>query len=93
MKSSSPTKSSGATSLSPIGSAFMYKKASSKNHGNNVLVSSERTDLCQITNTTFYYIRSSIYSKNSLKSMGGFRVQLLLAENTWNTHYTIEKNN
>ena len=46
----SPTSDSGATSLPPIGSAFMYMETSSSNHGHNmVFVSWERTDIIQIT--------------------------------------------
>ena len=53
-KTNSPTGSSGATSLPPIGSAFMYIETSSGNNGENVFVSFERTDIIQITNITFY---------------------------------------
>ena len=53
-KASSPTGDSGATSLPPIGSAFMYIETSIGNHGHNrVFVSWERTDIIQITNITF----------------------------------------
>ena len=53
-KTNSPTVDSGATSLPPIGSAFMYIETSSSNHGHNrVFVSWERTDIIQITNITF----------------------------------------
>ena len=57
-KTNNPTSDSGATSLPPIGSAFMYRETSSSNHGHNrVFVSWERTDVIQITNITFYYNR------------------------------------
>ena len=36
-KSNSPTGDSGATTLPPIGIAFMYIETSSGNHGKNVL--------------------------------------------------------
>ena len=50
----SPTGYSGATTLPPIGNAFMYIETSSNNHGNEkVFVSWERTDIIQITNLTF----------------------------------------
>ena len=52
-KTNSPTGFSGATSLSPIIDAFMYIETSSNNHGLNVFVSWERTDIIQISNTTF----------------------------------------
>ena len=77
-KTNSPTGDSGATSLPPIGTAFMYIETSSGNNGNNVFVSFERIDNIQITNITFYYSRFSILTNNSLKSMGRFRIQLLL---------------
>ena len=52
-KTSSPTGQSGATSLPPIGTSFMFIETSSGGHGNNVYVSFERTDIRQITNITF----------------------------------------
>ena len=50
----------------------------------------ERTDIIQISNLTFYYIRYS--SEGTHKSMGRFRIQLLLNDNTWSTGYNIPKN-
>ena len=92
-KTDSPTGDSGATSLPPIGNAFMYIETSSGNHGNNVFCSFERTDIIQITNIAFYlFNRFSILTNDSLKSMGRFRIQLLLEDNTWSTEYTIAKN-
>ena len=91
-KTSNPTGFSGATSLSPIGDAFMYIETSSNNHGSNVFVSWERTDIIQISNITFYYNRFSILTNDNLKNMGRFRIQLLLDDNTWSTQYTIDKN-
>ena len=91
-KTNSPTGFSGATSLSPIGDAFMYIETSSNNHGPNVFVSWEGTDIIQISNITFYYNRFSILTNDNLKSMGRFRIQLLLEDDTWSTQYTIDKN-
>ena len=91
-KTNSPTGFSGATSLSPIGDAFMYVETSSNNHGSNVFLSWERTDIIQISNITFYYNRFSISTNDNLKNMGRFRIQLLLDDNTWSTQYTIDKN-
>ena len=90
-KTHSPTSHSGATGLSPIGDSFMYIETSSNNHGNNVFISFERTDIIQISNITFYYNRFSILKNDSLESMGRFRIQLL-ENNTWSTQYTIAKN-
>ena len=90
-KRNSPTGSSGATGLPPIGNAFMFIETSSNNHGNNVFVSFERTDIIQITNITFCYNRFSTSDVN-LRTMGRFRIQLLLQNNIWTTHYTINKN-
>ena len=87
----SPTSQSGATILPPIGDSFMYIETSGDNHGDGVYVSFERTDILQITNITFYYNRFSILTFNSLKSMGRFRIQLLLDDNTWSTRYNIPK--
>ena len=90
-KTNSPTANSGATSIPPIGNSFMYIETTSNNHGNNVFVSWERTDIIQITNITFYYNRFSISDIN-FRSMGRFRIQLLLDDNVWTTQYTIAKN-
>ena len=89
---SPPTPDTGASTLPPIGSSYMYVESSSNNHGDNVFVSWERTDIIQITNISFYYNRFSILTNDSLKSMGRFRIQLLLEDNTWSTQYTIDKN-
>ena len=71
----------------------MYNETSSNNHGHErVFVSFERTDIIQISNITFYYNRFSILTNDSLKSMGRFRIQLLLEDNTWGTRYNIPKN-
>ena len=88
-KTNSPNSDSGATSLPPVGNAFMYIETSSNNHGNNVFCSFERTDVIQITNITFYYNRLSILTNDILKSMGRFRIQLLLEVDTWSTNYII----
>ena len=91
-KTNSPTGDSGATSLPPIGSAFMYIKTSSNNHGSNVFVSWERTDIIQITNKMFYYNKFSILTNDNSKSMGRFRNHLLLEFTTWIIRYNIHKN-
>ena len=70
----------------------MYLGTSSNNHGNNDFVSSERTDIIQVSNITFYHNRFSILTKDSLKSVGRFRIQLLSEDNTWSTRYNIPKN-
>ena len=91
-KTNSPTGYSGATSLPPIGTAFMYFETSGGNYGINVFCSFERTDIIQITNITFYFNRFSILTNDNIKSMGSFRIQLQLEDNTWSTQYTIPKN-
>ena len=88
----SPTPDSGSTILPPIGNSFMYIETSSNNHGNDVFVSFERTDIIQISNIIFYYNRFSILTNDNLKSMGRFRIQLFLEDDTWSTQYTIPKN-
>ena len=88
----SPTGDSGATSLLPLGNAFMYIETSSGNHGNNVFCKFDRTDIIQITNIYLYYNRFSILTNDKSKAMGRFRIQLLLEDNTWSTQYTIAKN-
>ena len=69
----------------------MYIETSSKNHGNNGFVSFERTDFIQISIITFCYNRFSKLTNDSLKSMGRFRIQLLLEVDTWLTRYNIPK--
>ena len=56
-KTNIPSSHSGATALPPIGSALMYIQTNSSNHGRNVFVSWERTDIIQITNIRFHYNR------------------------------------
>ena len=69
----------------------MCMETSSNNHGNIVFVSIEQTDIFKNSNKTFYYNRLSILTNDSLKSMGCFRFQLLLEDNTWTTQYIIAK--
>ena len=91
-KTNSPTGYSGAISLPPIGSAFMYIETSSNNYGHErVFVSFERTDIIQISKISFYYNRFSILTNESKKSMGRFRIHFLLEDNTWSTRYNIPK--
>ena len=70
----------------------MYIETSSWNHGDNVFVSFERTDINQISNLTISYNRFSILTNSSLKSLGRFTIHLLLEDNIWSTQYTIVKN-
>ena len=91
-KTHCPTGYSGATSLPPIGNSFMYIETSLNYHGNNVFVSFERMDIIRVNNITFYYNRFSILTNNFKKSMGRFRIELLLEDNTWSTQYTLAKN-
>ena len=70
----------------------MYIETSTNNHGHErVFVSFERTDIIQISNKTLYYNRYSILTNDSLKSMGRFRIQILLEDNTWSARYNIPK--
>ena len=90
-KSFSSTNHSGATSIPPVGNSFIFVDTSSNNHGNNVFVSFERTDNIQVTNVTFLYNRFSILTNKPLKSMGRFRLRLLLEDYTWSILYNIPK--
>ena len=69
----------------------MYIETSSNNIGKNVFLFLERTDVTQISNITFYYNRFSIFTIDSIKSMGHFGFQFFLADNTWSTRYNIAK--
>ena len=91
-KTNSPTSYSGARSLPPKVNSFMYIETYSNNHGNNVFVSFERTDLIQVSKITFYYNRFSILTNDSLKTTGNFKIQLSLADITWSTGKNIPKN-
>ena len=94
-KTISPTGHSGATKLPSIGNSFMYIETSSNNNGHErVFARWERTDIIQISNNnnTFYYNRFSILNNDFKKSMGRFRIQLLLEDNTCNTRYNLPKN-
>ena len=88
----SPENFSGGTSLPPIGKSFMYIETSSDSHGTNVFVSFERTDNVQVPNITSYYNRFSSLTDNFLKTVGRFRIQLLVEDNLRSTQYTIPEN-
>ena len=90
-KTNSPIVCSGAISLPPICNSFMYIETSTNNHGNNVFLSWERTDIIQTSDITLYYNRFSNLTNDSLKSMGRFRIQLILLVITWTTIYKIPK--
>ena len=90
-KTTSQTGESGATTLPPIGTAFMYFETTGGNKGSGVFASFERSDIIQISNITFYYNRFSI-SDNNFSSMSRFRIQLLLNDDIWETQCTIAKN-
>ena len=78
-KTNSPTSSSGATNILPLGTCFMFIETSSNNHNSsndNVLVSFEKTDLRNISNKTFYCNRYSISTADK-RNLGKFEIQLL----------------
>ena len=71
----------------------MYNETSSNISGSdNVFYSFGRTDIIQITNINFSYNRFSISTNDSFKLLGRFRIQHLLAANTWSTRYNTPKN-
>ena len=76
-KNSSTTSKSGATLTPLIWDSFKYIETSSGNHGENVFVSWERSDVIQISKITLYCNGFSFLTKDSLKSMGRFGIQLL----------------
>ena len=88
-KANSPLGISGATSLPPIGDSLMYIETSSNNNGDNLFCSFERTGIIQIAKITFCYNR---FSAGGTKSMGRFRIQMLLDDITWSARYDIPKN-
>ena len=71
----------------------MYIETRSNNHGHErVFVSFERTDIIQISNITFPFNSFSFLANIFKKSVGRFRIQLLLEDNTWSTRYKIPEN-
>ena len=60
----------------------MQIETSSIIHCRNDFVTFERTDFIQFSNITFSYNIFSNLTIDSLKSMGRFRIQLLLEDNT-----------
>ena len=92
LKTNSATGHSRATILPPIGDSFMYIETISINHGNGVFVSFERSENFRIGNISFYCNRYLVLTNNSLKAMGRFGIQLLIANNTWSTRYKVPKN-
>ena len=91
-KTSSPSSESGAAVLLPIGNNFLYLETSSKIQTNSAYVILERTDIIQITNFSFYYNTYSIRTNDSIKSIGRFRIHLLLGDNTCSTENYMAKN-
>ena len=70
----------------------MYIETSSNNRGSNVVVRFEQTGIIQITNITFYSNRFSILNNDSLKSIGRFKIKLLLEDKSWSMRYNTPKN-
>ena len=92
-KTNSPTSQSGATSLPPIGTCFMYIETSGNNHtssNDKVSVSIERTDIIHFSKITFYYNRFSTSIADE-RNMGNLEIQLL-RNGVWEMEYTMSKN-
>ena len=88
-KTKTPTPITGGTSLPPIGDSRMYIEISAINYGQSVFCSFERTDIIQTSQVSFY---SNRFSAGTSKSMGRFRIQLLLSNKTCSTCYNSLKN-
>ena len=70
---------------SPIGSVFCYVETSGAHYGNSsVFLFFERSDLFQISKISVYNRFSS--SNPNLRTMGRFRIHLLLEDNVRSTH-------
>ena len=70
----------------------MYLAISSNNNGHErVFVSFERTDIIQISKIIFYYKRFSFLKNEVKKSMGRFRIQLILEDKLRSTPHNIHK--
>ena len=71
----------------------MYIETSQKNSGSeHVFASFERRGVFQSSNITFSINYKSILANDSLRSVGRFRLQLLVEDNTWSIRYNIAKN-
>ena len=90
-RTNSPTGESGATSIPPIGRAFMYFETSGNNSGSNTYIKLIRTDIIQISNISFYYNRYSATDPD-LRAMGRVSIDILLDDNTWVNKYLIQEN-
>ena len=91
-KNKQPNISGGATCVPSVGDSFMYIETNPGSFGSdNVFVSWERTDIIQTSVNSFYFNRFSILTNDSNKSMGRFRIQLLLGDNTWSTQCWIRE--
>ena len=89
---SSPTNNSGATMILLIEDSFMYIETSGNKSGSDDVCRYQRADIFQPSNFSFYYIKFSILTNVCPNSKGRFRIQHLLADNTWSTRYNILKN-
>ena len=91
-KTNSHTGNSGATSLPPIGTCFMFIETIANNHNSSndsVLVSFERTDIIHISNIKFYYNRCSTSTADK-RNLGKFEIEIL-RNSVWQTEYTMDK--
>ena len=90
-KTLSPTPSSGAIKIPPIGTVF-YVETYQNNSGNeSVFVSFEGIDIIQVSTTSFYYNRYSARIGITPPCMGRYCIQHLLSEKTWSRRYKIPK--
>ena len=78
-KSSSPTRSTKASSIPPKGVSFVYIETNGKVRGESVFVSFERTDVIQNSNISFFH---KTFLAGNIKALGRFRNQLLSNDNT-----------
>ena len=67
-----PSPDTGSNTLLPIGKKYLYIETSSKNHGECVYCSFERTDIIQISKISFFYNRYS--AENDHKTIGRLRI-------------------
>ena len=70
----------------------MFIETSCNSNEESVFVPFERTDIIYIRNITLYYNSFSNLTSPDHKSMGRFRIQILLEDNTWSTRYIVYLN-
>ena len=87
-RGSTPNANSDPSSIPPISDSFLHIETSGNNYGENFYCTFVRTDITHISNIGF--CRNGL-STGDNQAVGFFRIQLLLADNTWSARYNVPK--